>query len=82
MRGQARTWGILLLVLSFGATVIGMPRLPCNTNRYSGAVGIDLGCKEAITLSTEQISKPEFIKEGQQKYEVHLKTPSQTHPTM
>ncbi len=34
----------------------------------SGAVGIDLGCKEAITLSTgEQISKPEFIKEGQKK---------------
>jgi putative transposase len=34
----------------------------------NGAVGIDLGCKEAITLSTgEQISKPDFIKTGQQK---------------
>ncbi|GEM_PF-3409240 len=33
-----------------------------------GAVGIDLGCKEAITLSTgEQIAKPEFLKEGQRK---------------
>jgi putative transposase len=33
-----------------------------------GAVGIDLGCKEAITLSTgEQISKPDFVKAGQQK---------------
>jgi putative transposase len=33
-----------------------------------GSIGIDLGCKEAITLSTgEKISKPDFLKEGQQK---------------
>jgi putative transposase len=33
-----------------------------------GAVGIDLGCKDAITLSTgEKIAKPDFIKEGQQR---------------
>jgi len=53
--------------------------MPLSYNR-SGAVGIDLGCKEAITLSTgEQIFKPEFIKGGAtKKYEVHLKTPSQT----
>lgn len=33
-----------------------------------GSLGIDLGCNEAITLSTgEQLSKPDFLKAGQRK---------------
>jgi putative transposase len=42
----------------------------CNPVRETRAesVGIDLGCKDAITLSTgEKIAKPNFIKEGQRQ---------------
>lgn len=42
----------------------------CTPTRETGsdAVGIDLGCKDAITLSTgKKIAKPDFIKEGAQK---------------
>jgi putative transposase len=42
----------------------------CSPVRQTGSssVGIDLGCKEAITLSTgKKIAKPDFIKEGQCK---------------
>jgi len=48
----------------------------CNPTRATGegAVGIDLGCKEAVTLSTgEQISKPDFIKAGDLKVKVASK---------
>jgi putative transposase len=72
MRGKARTWGtpttctIVLRNDKWYASIT----VNCSPVRETGngAVGIDLGCKEAITLSTgEQISKPDFIKVGQQK---------------
>jgi putative transposase len=40
----------------------------------SGAIGIDLGCKDALTLSTgEKIAKPDFIKQGHQKVKLASK---------
>lgn len=70
MRGQARTWGTpttCAMVYRNGKWYASIT-VNCEPIRQtgSGAVGIDVGCKEAITLSTgEQIPKPEFIKEGQ-----------------
>jgi putative transposase len=78
MRGQARTWGKPTTCTIFfqhgkwyaSVTVQCQPVRATN----SGAVGIDLGCKEAITLSTgEQISKPDFLRVGQQKAKVASK---------
>jgi putative transposase len=72
MRGQARTWGtpstctVILRHRKWYASIT----VNCDPIRSTGkgAVGIDLGCKEAITLSTgEQISKPTFLKDGQRK---------------
>ncbi|MGF1480678.1 MAG: RNA-guided endonuclease InsQ/TnpB family protein [Cyanophyceae cyanobacterium] len=72
MRGQARTWGTSSTCTIFfhqgkwyvSITVKCLP----DRNTGSGAVGIDLGCKDAVTLSTqEKIAKPEFIKEGQRQ---------------
>jgi putative transposase len=72
MRGQARTWGNPTTCTVFfehgnwyaSITVLCQPVRLTDT----GSVGIDLGCKEAITLSTgEQFSKPEFLKESQKK---------------
>jgi len=48
----------------------------CQPTRQTGdgAVGIDLGCKNAITLSTgEKIGKPNFLKAGQHKVKVASK---------
>ena len=72
MRGQARTWGkpTTCTILCRNGSWYASITVQCQPTRVTGnnAVGIDLGCKEAITLSTgEQISKPEFIKEGQKK---------------
>ena len=72
MRGTARTWGdptTCTIVYRNGKWYASIT-VNCTPQRSTGdgAVGLDLGCKEAITLSTgEQISKPEFIKEGQRK---------------
>lgn len=72
MRGQARTWGKPTTCTIFCRqgkwyASITVQCFPCRQTG-SESVGIDLGCKEAITLSTgEQISKPEFIKERQKK---------------
>jgi putative transposase len=72
MRGQARTWGTpttCTIIYRHGKWYASIT-VNCEPVRTTGAsaVGIDLGCKEAITLSTgEQISKPEFIKAGQRK---------------
>jgi putative transposase len=72
MRGKARTWGkptTCTIVYRNGywyasITVQCVPQRQTGT----GSIGIDLGCKEAITLSTgEKISKPEFLKQGQRK---------------
>jgi putative transposase len=78
MRGQARTWGTPTTCTVFlehgkwyaSITVLGIPFRLTDT----GSVGIDLGCKEAITLSTgEQFSKPEFLKESQKKVKLSSK---------
>lgn len=78
MRGQARTWGIPSTCTIFyrhGKWYASIT-VQCQPERETGvgSVGIDLGCKEAITLSTgEKISKPDFIKEGQQKVKIASK---------
>ncbi len=72
MRGKARTWGkptTCTIVYRNGCWYASIT-VQCNPQRQTGtsSVGIDLGCKEAVTLSTgEKISKPDFLKEGQQK---------------
>ena len=72
MRGQARTWGEPTTCTIFfhqgnwfaSITVKCLPRRDTGSN----AIGIDLGCKDAVTLSTgEKIAKPKFIKEGQRR---------------
>lgn len=75
MRGKARTWGIpttCTIVCRNGEWYASIT-VQCTPIRETGSawVGIDLGCKDAITLSTgEKIAKPDFIKEGQQKVKV------------
>jgi Transposase and inactivated derivatives len=72
MRGQARTWGIpttCTIMFRNGAWFASIT-VQCEPTRSTstGSVGIDLGCKEAVTLSTgEKIAKPDFIKEGQRQ---------------
>jgi putative transposase len=72
MRGQARTWGApttCTIVYKEGKWYASIT-VNCEPVRTTGdgAVGLDLGCKEAVTLSTgEQIGKPDFLKEGQRK---------------
>ncbi len=72
MRGKARTWGkptTCTIVYRNGYWFASIT-VECNPQRQTGtgSVGIDLGCEEAVTLSTgEKISKPEFLKEGQHK---------------
>jgi putative transposase len=78
MRGKARTWGTpttCTIVWRNGKWYASIT-VQCEPVRVTanGAVGIDLGCKDAITLSTgEKIAKPDFIKEGQQKVKVASK---------
>ncbi len=78
MRGQARTWGTPTTCTVFfehGNWYASITVL-CTPIRLTdvGAVGIDLGCKEAVTLSTgEQFSKPEFLKESQKKVKLSSK---------
>jgi len=72
MRGKARTWGTptTCTILWRNGKWYASVTVQCEPVRTAGngAVGIDLGCKDAITLSTgEKIAKPDFIKEGQQK---------------
>ncbi|ANV85943.1 transposase (plasmid) [Picosynechococcus sp. PCC 7003] len=72
MRGKARTWGkptTCTIFFRHGKWYASIT-VKCEPKREAGdgSVGIDLGCKEAITFSTgEQISKPDFIKEGEQQ---------------
>lgn len=72
IRGKARTWGkpTTCTIVYRNRCWFASITVQCNPQRETGtgAVGIDLGCKEAITLSTgEKIAKPEFLKEGQRK---------------
>jgi putative transposase len=69
MRGQARTWGTptTCTILHRHGKWYASITVQCEPARATGdaAVGIDLGCKEAVTLSTgEQIHKPEFVADG------------------
>src|SRR5919199_3229855 len=72
MRGKARTWGqpsTCTIVFRNGCWYASIT-VQCQPQRQTGtgSVGIDLGCKEAITLSTgEKIGKPDFLKAGQNK---------------
>jgi putative transposase len=78
MRGQARTWGAptTCTIAYRNGQWYASITVNCEPVRETGsdAVGIDLGCKEAITLSTgEQISKPDFLSSGQLKVKVASK---------
>lgn len=72
MRGQARTWGTpttCTIMFKHGAWFASIT-VQCEPVRSTGtgSVGIDLGCKEAVTLSTgKQISKPDFIAAGDRR---------------
>jgi putative transposase len=78
LRGQARAWGTPTTCTVFfehGNWYASITVL-CTPIRLTevGAVGIDLRCKEAVTLSTgEQFSKPEFLKESQKKVKLSSK---------
>lgn len=78
LRGKARTWGTptTATILYRNGKWYTSITVQCQPVRETlgGAIGIDLGCKDAITLSTgEKIAKPDFIKEGQQKVKVASK---------
>lgn len=72
MRGKARTWGTpttctIFVRNGFWFASITVDCIP-ERQTDSSAVGIDLGCIEAVTLSTgEKIAKPEFIRVGQRQ---------------
>ncbi len=72
MRGCARTWGkptTCTIVYRHGYWYASIT-VQCQPERQTGtgSIGIDLGCKEAVTLSTgEKISKPDFLKGGKLK---------------
>ena len=72
MRGCARTWGkptTCTIVYRHGCWYASIT-VQCTPVRQTGtdSIGVDLGCKEAITLSTgEKISKPDFLYSGQLK---------------
>jgi putative transposase len=78
MRGKARTWGkptTCTIVYRHGYWYASIT-VQCEPQRQTGtgSVGIDLGCKDAITLSTgEKIGKPDFLKSGQLKVKVASK---------
>jgi putative transposase len=71
MRGQARDWGVPTTCTVFyrhGKWHVSLT-VQCIPVRSTGegAIGLDLGCKEAVTFSDGvQISKPAFISEGEQ----------------
>lgn len=70
MRGEARTWGkptTCTIVYRHGKWYASIT-VECDPIRITegGAIGLDLGCKEAVTFSDGvQISKPAFISEGE-----------------
>ncbi len=78
MRGKARTWGTPTTCTIFcrhGKWYTSIT-VKCQPVRETGteSVGIDLGCEDAITLSTgEKIPKPQFLKEGSNKVKVASK---------
>jgi putative transposase len=78
MRGQARTWGVptTCTIMFRNGNWFASITVQCTPTRQTGkqSVGIDLGCQDAMTLSTgEKIAKPDFIKQGQQKVKLASK---------
>ena len=78
LRGKARTWGTPTTCTIFcrNGKWYSSITVQCTPQRYTSdsAIGIDLGCKDAITFSTgEKIAKPEFIKEGQRQVKIASK---------
>lgn len=72
MRGKARTWGTptTCTILCRHGKWYASITVQCEPVRATSndSIGIDLGCKDAISFSTgEKIAKPDFIKEGHQK---------------
>ncbi|HEY9609673.1 transposase [Allocoleopsis sp.] len=79
MRGKARTWGKPTTCTIFfrNGCWYASITVQCQPQRQTGtgSIGIDLGCKEAITLSTgEKISKPDFLKVGQRQVKAASKS--------
>ena len=80
MRGQARTWGLpttctIVYRASEGKWYASIT-VECVPVRETGpgAIGYDLGCKDAITFSDGQkVAKPTFIKDGDSKVKVASK---------
>ncbi|MGB7415317.1 MAG: transposase, partial [Thermosynechococcaceae cyanobacterium] len=69
MRGKARSWGepsTCTIVYRHGKWYASIT-VKCTSVREcgTGSIGLDLGCKDAVTFSTgEKISKPEFVAAG------------------
>lgn len=79
MRGQARDWGTPTTCTVFyrhgkwyaSITVQCVPIRETGT----GVIGLDLGCKEAVTFSDKvQISKPSFIAQGERAVKLASKS--------
>lgn len=69
MRGQARTWGTPTTCTIFyrHGKWFASITVNCVPSRQTGegAIGLDLGCKDAISFSDRsKVSKPEFIRQG------------------
>jgi putative transposase len=71
MRGQARTWGLpttcTIVYRASERKWYASITVECVPVRQTGpgAIGLDLGCKDAVTFSDgEKIAKPAFIKAG------------------
>jgi putative transposase len=79
MRGKARTWGApttCTIVYRHGKWYASIT-VQCVPIRSTGegAIGLDLGCKEAVTFSDGvQISKPIFIAEGERAVKLAAKS--------
>jgi putative transposase len=79
MRGEARTWGTpttCTIVYRHGKWCASIT-VQCLPIRETGAgsIGLDLGCKEAVTFSDGvQISKPIFISEGKRAVKLASKS--------
>ena len=78
LRGQARTWGTPTTCTIFcrNRKWYASITVQCQPVRHTcdGAVGIDLGCKDAVKLSDgSKIVKPGFIKEGQRQIKIASK---------
>jgi putative transposase len=79
MRGEARTWGMpttCTIVYRHGKWYASVT-VQCVPIRETGpgALGLDLGCKEAVTFSDGvQISKPIFISQGERAVKLASKS--------